>query len=52
MREWRDVDEPMVEAIGNTIAAESHVDSQELARRILNTVITVLEREADGRPAP
>jgi ATP-dependent Clp protease ATP-binding subunit ClpA len=41
---WLDVDEPMVEAVGNTIAKYQRVDSQELARRIVGTVITVLEQ--------
>lgn len=46
--EWRDLDEPMVEAIGNTLAEVHRLDSQEQARRILDTVITVLERDADA----
>jgi len=46
--EWRDVDEPMIEAIGSTLAEVHRLDSQEQARRVLNTVISVLEREADA----
>lgn len=48
LEEWQDVDEPMVEAIGNTLAAFSHLDSQELARRVLHTVREVLEKEVDS----
>ena len=43
MREWLNVDEPLVEAVGNTIAEYHRVDSQELARRVVATVIQVLE---------
>ena len=46
--EWCDVDEPMVEAIGTTLAEVRRLDSQEQARRVLNTVIAVLEREASA----
>ena len=42
LSEWRDTDEPMVEAIGDTLAEFARVDSQELARRVLDTVIEVL----------
>ena len=48
--EWRDVDEPMVEAIGNALAYYHRCDSQEQARRVLDTVITVLERHAEALP--
>jgi hypothetical protein len=41
---WGNEDEPLVEAVGNTIAAFHRVDSQELARRVVSTVIEVLER--------
>lgn len=43
---WRDTDEPMVEAIGDTLVEYDRCDSQEQARRVLDTVIEVLEREA------
>lgn len=43
MRLWLDVDEPLVEAVGNTTAEYHRVDSQELARRVVATVIQVLE---------
>ncbi len=43
MRLWLDVDEPLVEAVGNTIAEYHRVDSQDLARRVVATVIQVLE---------
>lgn len=42
---WRDRDEPLVEAIGDTLVEVDGLDSQEQARRILSTVIEVLERE-------
>lgn len=45
---WRDTGEPMVEAIGNTLAEYHRVDSQELARRVLDTVIDVLEHHAES----
>jgi hypothetical protein len=45
LSEWRDEDEPLVEAIGNTLADWARVDSQEQARRVVDTVIEVLERE-------
>ncbi len=44
LTEWRDSDEPMIEAIGDTIAEVARLDSQEQARRVLDTVIEVLER--------
>jgi hypothetical protein len=45
LRGWMDTDEPLVEAVGNTIAEYWRVDSQELARRVVGTVINVLEAE-------
>jgi ribosomal 50S subunit-associated protein YjgA (DUF615 family) len=42
---WRDQDEPLVEAIGDTLARWRHLDSQEQARRVVDTVIDVFERE-------
>ncbi|HET7690478.1 MAG TPA: hypothetical protein VFK41_08875 [Nocardioidaceae bacterium] len=42
---WRSEDEPLVEAIGDTLAEWQRVDSQELARQVVSTVITVLDRE-------
>ena len=42
---WRDEDEPLVEAIGETLARVHRLDSQEQARRLVGTVIDVLERE-------
>jgi len=42
---WRDRDEPLVEAIADTLVEVDGLDSQEQARRILSTVIEVLERE-------
>jgi hypothetical protein len=42
---WRSEDEPLVEAIGDTLAEVHRLDSQEQARRIISTVIEVLERE-------
>ena len=47
LTEWRDTDEPMVEAIGGTLAEYHRCDSQEQSRRVLDTVIAVLQREAD-----
>ncbi len=44
LTEWRDSDEPMIEAIGDTLAEVARLDSQEQARRVLDTVIEVLER--------
>jgi hypothetical protein len=44
MREWLDTDEPLVEAVGDTLARFDRVDSQEQARRVLATVIEVLGR--------
>ena len=48
LREWRDTDEPMVEAIGDTLAEFGRCDSQEIARRVLDTVIVVLTEYASG----
>jgi len=45
---WRDEDEPMVEAIANTLAEYQRTDSQERARRVLDTVIGVLGRHAEA----
>ncbi|HEX6328498.1 MAG TPA: hypothetical protein VFZ72_18165 [Jiangellaceae bacterium] len=45
---WRDTDEPMVEAIGNTLAEYHRADSQELSRRVLDAVIEVLEHHAES----
>jgi hypothetical protein len=45
MTEWRDHDEPLVEAIGDALARWHRLDSQEQARRILDTILQVLERE-------
>ena len=42
---WWGEDEPLVEAIGDTLAEVRRLDSQEHARRIVSTVIEVLERE-------
>jgi hypothetical protein len=42
---WRDEDEPLVEAVGDTLARWRGLDSQEQARRIVSTLIEVLERE-------
>jgi hypothetical protein len=42
---WRDEDEPLVEAIGETLAQVHRLDSQEQARWLVKTVIDVLERE-------
>jgi hypothetical protein len=44
LRAWLDDDEPLVEAIGNTLAEYRRCDSQEQARRVVGTVIDVLER--------
>lgn len=45
LSEWHDSDEPMVEAIGNTLAETARLDSQEQARRVLSTVIDVLRTD-------
>ena len=45
LERWRDEDEPLVEAIGDTLARWRRVDSQEMARRVVDTVIEVLDRE-------
>lgn len=39
---WRDTDEPMVEAIGDTLAQSARLGSQEKSRRVLDSVIDVL----------
>ena len=44
MRAWLNEDEPLVEAIGNTLAEYRRCDSQEQARRVVGTVIDVLEQ--------
>ena len=44
---WMDLDEPMVEAIGDTLARYSRTDSQEQTRRVVATVISVLEEHLD-----
>jgi hypothetical protein len=44
---WLDQDEPLVEAIGDTLAQYSRTDSQEQARRVVATVISVLEEYLD-----
>jgi hypothetical protein len=38
---WRDQDEPMVEAIGDTLARWHGVASQEQAGRVVDTLIDV-----------
>jgi hypothetical protein len=45
LTQWHDEDEPLVEAIGDTLAKWRRLDSQELARRVVDTVIEVLDRE-------
>jgi hypothetical protein len=45
LERWRDEDEPLVEAIGNTLATYRRVDLQEAGRRVVDTVIEVLDRE-------
>jgi hypothetical protein len=42
---WRDQDEPLVEAFGDALARWSRLDSQEQARRLVDTLIEVIERE-------
>ena len=37
LAEWRDQDEPLVEAIGAALARWHHLDSQEQARRVVGT---------------
>jgi hypothetical protein len=46
---WRDEVEPLVGAIGDTLAEVRRLDSQEWARRIVSTFIEVLERELNRR---
>jgi hypothetical protein len=43
--EWRNVDEPLVEAIGDALARWHRLDSQEQARRVVSALIDVFERE-------
>ena len=43
--QWRDRDEPLVEAIADALAEWRRLDSQEQARRIVDTVRSVLDRE-------
>ena len=45
---WIDQDEPLVEAIGDTLAQYSRTDSQEQARRVVATVIGVLQQHVRG----
>jgi hypothetical protein len=45
---WIDQDEPLVEAIGNTLARYSRTDSQEQARRVVASVIDVLQQHLGG----
>ena len=45
LAQWSNQDEPLVEAIGDILAKWHRVDSQELARRVVSTVIDVLDRE-------
>ena len=45
LQDWRDQDEPLVEAIGDALAKWRRMDSQEQARRIVDTVCEVLDRE-------
>ena len=45
LRQWRDEDEPLVEAIGQTLEYWHRADSQEVARRVVDTVVEVLDRE-------
>jgi hypothetical protein len=42
---WRDQDQPLVEAIGDTLARWQRVDSQEQARRVVDSLIDVFRRE-------
>ena len=45
LAEWRDQDEPLVEAIGDALAMWHRLDSQEQARRVVGILIDVLDRE-------
>jgi len=45
LAEWRDQDLPLVEAIGAALATWHRLDSQEQARRVVGTLIEVLDRE-------
>ena len=43
--QWRDQDEPLVEAIGDALAEWRRLDSQEQARHVVDTLRAVLTRE-------
>ena len=43
--EWKNADEPLVEAIGDELARSHRMDSQEKARRVVETIIRVLTRD-------
>ena len=45
LREWRNTDDPLVEAIGDELARSHRMDSQEQARRVVDTIITVFTRD-------
>ena len=45
LAEWHAQDEPLVEAIGAALATWHRLDSQEQARRLVGTLIDVLDRE-------
>ncbi len=42
---WRDLDEPLVEAVGDALDKWAKLDSQETARRVVDVVIEVLSAE-------
>lgn len=42
---WRDAEKPLVEAIGDTLARWQRVDSQEQARRVVDTLMDVFDHE-------
>jgi hypothetical protein len=42
---WHDADKPLVEAIGDTLARWQRVDSQEQARRVVDTSMDVFDHE-------
>ena len=44
LHDWLDTDGPLVEAVGDTLDEFQRVDLQELARRVVGTLINVLER--------
>ena len=52
LRSWRDTDLPMVEAIGDTMQRWRRVDSQEMAWRIVDTIMDVLQRESRHDNSP